>query len=911
MENGIEMSPKNSATVTPGNVALKVDETPKDADTLFFTDGKRRVDFVLVYQTGSRSIDSRRALRRTNFEEHMKKEGLELEIDTKPLPGHLIPGLDTINSKLHIDRLRAGPAAEPKLDVPPTLCFIKIHGTWDMMTKYADFLKLKMPLIKGNENLQDDELLHYFPNPFRVDRELLPPMQEQFTSFFSKARMDQFNISDEDSFFSAGQRSRIVWECLSRIRYDEGNPTKFGIQRLLANNTFIAAFPLHDGPWERTPKQKPTNMRAILYDQWGRFTNWFKIQPIDYVKVYFGERLAFFFAWMEFYTAMLIPPSVVGLACFIYGVASLSNDPVSNSICYDPFIGNTTMCPLCDKWCPFWKLKESCALAKATYLFDNSATMFFSAFMALWAMVFLELWQRRQSVLAWNFDTLDAFEQYEPVRPELGMRVKQVRLNPVTNTEEPYVPRWKRLGNCFVSTSVIAFMMFVVLAAVFGTVVYRMLVVVALYATSSTRQTFASQYATYITSITSALLNLIVILILEKIYYRLAKWLTENECPRTQTEYEESLTWKYYIFEFVNCYSSLVYVAFFKGRVPAGTPGSKGWFNIPVDQCDQAGCLIELCIQLAVILLGKQVYSILREAAFPVIHNWWSNQDIIKFFSHVRRFYRWEKDFQLRPFPALIMFKEYTRMILQFGFMTTFGVAFPLAPLCVLLMNLFEIRFDAYKILVLYRRPVPQIAKNIGAWLKILQHLAQFSVVTNAFVIAFTSEFVPKVAYKLAYSPDGTMRGYVPWSLSVFSVADFPPDVGPQPDILPANSTSFCSYRDFRNGPQEGDYRYFYNMTFWHIFAARLVLVLVLEHFILIITRIIAYMVPDLPSWLHAKILRQNFLAKEAFCESEARKKYSQPGMPLKNAATQDSLGSFQEDHSLYPKMNNLSDGAV
>lgn len=60
--------------------------------------------------------------------------------------------------------------------------------------------------------------------------------------------------------------------------------------------------------------------------------------------------------------------------------------------------------------------------------------------------------------------------------------------------------------------------MFIVLAAVFGTVVYRMSVVVALYSTSS--HTFSHNYATYITSVTAAFLNLFVILLLERVRFR-------------------------------------------------------------------------------------------------------------------------------------------------------------------------------------------------------------------------------------------------------------------------------------------------------------------------------------------------------------------------------------------------------
>lgn len=47
-------------------------------------------------------------------------------------------------------------------------------------------------------------------------------------------------------------------------------------------------------------------------------------------------------------------------------------------------------------------------------------------------------------------------------------------------------------------------------------------------------------------------------------YHHLALWLTNQENPRTQTEYEDSYTFKIFLFEFMNFYSSLIYIAFFK-----------------------------------------------------------------------------------------------------------------------------------------------------------------------------------------------------------------------------------------------------------------------------------------------------------------------------------------------------------
>ena len=46
-----------------------------------------------------------------------------------------------------------------------------------------------------------------------------------------------------------------------------------------------------------------------------------------------------------------------------------------------------------------------------------------------------------------------------------------------------------------------------------------------------------------------------------------------SEMQKTQTEFDENLTVKVFIFHFVNYYSSIFYIAFFKGRF-VGYPGN-------------------------------------------------------------------------------------------------------------------------------------------------------------------------------------------------------------------------------------------------------------------------------------------------------------------------------------------------
>ena len=52
--------------------------------------------------------------------------------------------------------------------------------------------------------------------------------------------------------------------------------------------------------------------------------------------------------------------------------------------------------------------------------------------------------------------------------------------------------------------------------------------------------------------------------------------------------------------------------------------------------------------------------------------------------------------------------------VIQFGFVTLFVAAFPLAPFFALFNNMIELRSDANKFVTQFRRPVASRARNIG-----------------------------------------------------------------------------------------------------------------------------------------------------------------------------------------------------
>jgi len=85
-------------------------------------------------------------------------------------------------------------------------------------------------------------------------------------------------------------------------------------------------------------------------------------------------------------------------------------------------------------------------------------------------------------------------------------------------------------------------------------------------------------------------------------------------------------------------------------------------------------------------------------------------------------------------------------MVVQYGYVTLFVVAFPLAPLGALINNYVEIRLDAKKILTLSQRPKPLGAIGIGTWLPILNVLSFISIITNTIIVVFDTAIIYKWA---------------------------------------------------------------------------------------------------------------------------------------------------------------------
>ncbi|XP_072278181.1 anoctamin-1 isoform X2 [Pyxicephalus adspersus] len=897
--------------------SLGVDQDPACKHGLCFRDGQRKVDYILAYtykksssnRTPSKkshhnnSVHSSRGAKESH---HLPGGGADLEFaETEPRIDYHEDDKRFRREEYEGNLIETGLELEKDEETKMHgVGFVKIHAPWNVLCREAEFMKLKMPTKKIYHIGQKQGLMHKLNN---VLQKITEPIQPKVASHrpqtvkhlsypFSREKQHMFDMSDKDSFFDSKTRSSIVYEILKRTTCTKAKYS-MGITSLLANGVYSAAYPLHDGDYENDSEP---NDRKLLCDEWASYGVFYKYQPIDLVRKYFGEKIALYFAWLGVYTQMLIPASIVGIIVFLYGCATVDQDIPSMEMCDQR--NNITMCPLCDKTCNYWKISSACATARASHLFDNPATVFFSVFMALWAATFMEHWKRRQMRLNYRWDLTGFEEEQDHPRAEYEAKVLQKSLKKEYRRKEKHQPvpednsnkwrqrvktamagvkltekeklTWKDRVPAYVTNLVsIVFMIGLTFAIVFGVIVYRVSTAAAL--AMSSNPSARSNVRVTVTA-TAVIINLVVILILDEVYGCIARWLTQIEVPKTDKTFEERLIFKAFLLKFVNAYTPIFYVAFFKGRF-IGRPGDYVYIfgSFRMEECAPGGCLMELCIQLSIIMLGKQlIQNNLFEIGIPKMKKLIRylksrRQTYMDHEEHIKKKQRYELDYDLEPFAGLT--PEYMEMIIQFGFVTLFVASFPLAPLFALLNNIIEIRLDAKKFVTELRRPVAVRAKDIGIWYNILRGVGKLAVIINAFVISFTSDFIPRLVYLYMYSPDGTMHGFLNNTLAYFNVSDFKPGTGPNIEQELEYSVEICRYKDYREPPWS-DNKYDITKEFWAVLAARLAFVIVFQNLVMFMSDFVDWIIPDIPKDISEQIHREKVLMVEVFLKEEQGK---------------------------------------
>ena len=239
---------------------------------------------------------------------------------------------------------------------------------------------------------------------------------------------DDGQMSTKLHLFSNSQRNLLTHEIVGRVNIANYKGMRKDIQTLLQDGVYSSVFALHDGSaYEKGPK---VNDRAVLYQIWNGMI---KCQPIHKVRSYFGERIAFHYAWQGHYSFWLFIAGIVGLMVFIFGV-------------FRSFFDNE------------WKFRyRQVTTSDYARMFDNQLTLPYAWFISCWGVLYVHFWARRQSVLSSQWSTA-ALIHKETQRPLWNP--KCTRPNQVTGKLEPFEPFETRIKLYFFSGLSIFIMVF-------------------------------------------------------------------------------------------------------------------------------------------------------------------------------------------------------------------------------------------------------------------------------------------------------------------------------------------------------------------------------------------------------------------------------------------------------------------
>ncbi|CAM9404304.1 unnamed protein product [Ectocarpus sp. 13 AM-2016] len=441
-------------------------------------------------------------------------------------------------------------------------------------------------------------------------------------------------------------------------------------------------------------------VRDALFVKWVKRSLHPIDQPLDDIKEYVGEKIGMYFALLGHYTTWLGPLSVLGLVMSI------------------------------DQICE-WDL-------------DAAFAPYFATFVSFWAVLMLEFWKRKEAELAMRWGMSD-FESIEHDRAEFkgDTMVSFVDGSPMT-----YYPPEEYYQLLVVANTLVVSMMALAIALI-------AVIFVLEIEWDESSSAFLNDYGSYLASF---LLSL-EIQVMNFLYKKVAVWTTKRENHRTDTIFEDMLIAKLAVFQFVNSYASLFYIAFVQ-------PFTTG--------CSYESCLDSLCQSLAIIFCTRLAIANTVEIYLPRYLMMKKKKKEKEGTSEDAVFTEAEAEYVLETYDEMMgPLGDMSEIAIQFGYVTLFVVSFPIAPLLAWISNYVEVRIDATKILYEHRRPFPRGAQDIGTWQMVWTAVALVAVATNAGLILFTSEDV-------TWDGENKVWAFVGWQYGVFGLmalfAMFVPD---------------------------------------------------------------------------------------------------------------------------------------
>ena len=470
---------------------------------------------------------------------------------------------------------------------------------------------------------------------------------------------DSKEVDRRESLFTFIDKYRIVTKYLSGF---------LDIRVLKNYDVLINVFTIH----EEVPISK-------LTEEWANFSAVFKPQPINDIKTYFSEQIAFYFAWLNTYKNIMKTCALIGTIISLIQLLAFIED-------WDPQV----------------------------HIFLQ---ILFNLFLSIWGVFFEKYWSRREKELSWEWGTLHFVEQ-EIQREQFQGKFKK---DEATGTMRIFRNRnIKDRSLKIISISAVFFVISLVIIAVISVFQLR----VSMMADKNMKK---------FGGIVSGLVYVIQIKIFDFIYSKFAQVLNNWENHETINEHNNNLAFKLFLFQFVNNYSGLFYISFFKEHF---------------EGCSENGCMFDLGLQLVIIFIVNLALNAVELGIPWMFFRFRKMMENRKYHSETdsRELHPIEMQSQLEPYDQAI--EDYLEMCIQFGFVALFGASCPIVAALALFEIIWEIRIDAWKLCYLVRRPDPVKTEEIGIWKSIVVSIAYIGVFTNSGIIIFTSGLLTDTSFK-------------------------------------------------------------------------------------------------------------------------------------------------------------------
>jgi len=524
-----------------------------------------------------------------------------------------------------------------------------------------------------------------------------------------------FGISDpgpDSSPFSHSERLRLIYEKVVAPTNQFGCEIPIVELSRCNEHPLFALFPLHTKScrrWFNENWLKKFTFKSLLSP------------PLNEIKDYFGVPIGYYFGFIQFYIWFLIPLSVLGC---IYGVLKIQT-------------GQS---------------------------FPSGSGEVAVVVIICWSVIFVEMWKRRQAKLRLAWGMVNAKE----LAIQRETFVGQWSTNKVTG-ELTQIPNYKiylfRLGVGMSGLFTFVSIVFVTYLFIFFIRYTQMTNGIKVCADSSywllegecdiyrcvdsENGAECADEEDYVRrlpfdwKILLGVINGLQILIYDSLFTVVSSHITDWENHRTQAHFDNFIIFKLFAFKFVNSFISLFYLAYLQNNFER-----TGYTNDEIIETLGVQLFIlfasSLFFQNLNELLGENLRKRLKACLWRCTGHTVETVDP-KCLSPA------EIERGLEDYKGTLY--DTCEIVIHYGYVTLFVVAFPFVPLIALVSAIVETRLDGLKLVNYCRRPIPYSAPGLGTWVQALDFLSFIAIINNVLLCVVLTDWPSVILNKSDADP--------------------------------------------------------------------------------------------------------------------------------------------------------------